>query len=58
MGGGGVWWVLDSREDVKWGTEKEMGRVVRPTGKMKGRWGKSDLKAGHERPSSSTFDRT
>jgi hypothetical protein len=49
---------LDSREDVKWGTERGLWRGVRPNGKMKGRWGKSDLKAGHERPSSSTFDRT
>jgi hypothetical protein len=38
--------------------EKGLWRGVRPTGKMKGRWGKNDLKAGHKRPSSSTFDRT
>jgi hypothetical protein len=37
--------------------EKEMGRVVRPNGEMREKWGKCDLKAGHERPSSSTFER-
>jgi hypothetical protein len=58
MGGGGVWWVLDSREDVKWGTEKGLWRGVRPNGEMREKWGKCDLKAGHERPSSSTFELT
>jgi hypothetical protein len=58
MGGGGVWWFLDSREDVKWGTEKRLWRGVRPNGEMREKWGKCDLKAGHERPSSITFDRT
>jgi hypothetical protein len=27
-------------------------------GEMKRKWGNCDLKAGHERPSSSAFDRT
>jgi hypothetical protein len=38
--------------------EKRLWRSVRPTGKNEGEMGKSDLKAGHERPSSSTLDRT
>jgi hypothetical protein len=38
--------------------EKGCGEFVRPNGEMRGKWGKCDLKTGHERPSSSTFDRT
>jgi hypothetical protein len=38
--------------------EKEMGRVRAAKGGNEGEVGKCDLKAGHERPSSSTFDRT
>jgi hypothetical protein len=45
MGGGGVWWILDFREDVKWGTEKGLWRGVRPNGEMKEKWGKCDLKS-------------
>jgi hypothetical protein len=36
MGGGGVWWILDFREDVKWGTEKGLWRGVRPNGENGG----------------------
>jgi hypothetical protein len=40
------------------GNGERLWRGVRPNGEMRGKWGKCDLKAGHGRPSSSTFDRT
>jgi hypothetical protein len=36
---------------------RRWGECMRPNGEMREKWGKCDLKAGHERPSSSTFER-
>jgi hypothetical protein len=49
------WGILDVREvRVKRGCRG----YCMAGGEMRKRWGKSDLKVGHERPSSSTFELT
>jgi hypothetical protein len=49
------WGILDVREvRVKRGCRG----CCTAGGEMRKRWGKSDLKVGHERPSSSTFELT